>query len=234
MINIIDRALERYLREQVPLPESTIGMSFDPPNKDWGAGLNRPTVNVFLWDVSRAAKSSVSGLGERITDHGIERRPANPEVDLHYLVTAWATEVRDEHQVLGAVMTTILRSGTFPEEMLPAGTIDGTLRLALEPPEHRTPGELWSALGGSIKPGLHLRVTIPVPVNEWVPAAQPPTSLDLDVQPVWERPLEDGAANGSAPSQEGITWRTRRNGAVSSEGRQLPQSPSTPDGSRPC
>lgn len=219
MINFIDRALERHLREKVPLRESTIGVSFDPPDKDWGAGLSRPTVNVFLWDVSRAARSSSTGLSHRQAEQGVERRRANPEVDLHYLVTAWATDVNDEHQVLGAVLQAILRHRQLPSELLPAGTVDGSCRLALEQPEHRMPGEFWSALGGRLKPGLQLRVTVPLPVYEWAATAPPPTSIDLGMDPMAAPPAEALPAARWAPAGATSPRRVRRNGVITSEGR---------------
>lgn len=220
MINFIDRALERYLRERVPLRESVIGVSFDPPDKDWGAGLNRPTVNVYLWEVSRSGKASVTGLKQRQTDQGIERHPGNPTVDLHYLVTAWATEVADEHRVLGDVLNTILRHDRLPEDVVPSGLTDGQCRLALEPPEHRMPGEFWSALGGRLKPGLQLRVTVPLPVFQWTPAAVPPESIDVGMEPMASAPAQRTApAARWAPADGTTPRRIRRSGVVTSEGR---------------
>lgn len=239
MINHLDRALERYLREQVPLPEASIGVSFDAPDKDWGAALNRPTVNVFLWDVARAVASSPTGMAQREGEQGIERRSANPAVDFHYLLTAWASEIRDEHQVLGSVLSTVLRHGALPEDLLPDGFADGKCRLSLAAPEHRVPGEFWSALGGRLKPGLQLKVTVPMPVHEWVVAASPPTSIEVGLDPAgppvavapprsgaWARPGRDSAdVAATAPGPR----RVRRNGVITAEGR--PTSP--PAGAEP-
>lgn len=228
MINHLDRALERYLREQVPLPESSIGVSFDPPDKDWGAALNRPTVNVFLWDVARAPASSPTGLAQREGETGIERRSANPAVHFHYLLTAWASEVRDEHQVLGSVLSTVLRHGVLPEELLPDGFADGSCRLTLDPPEHRMPGEFWSALGGRLKPGLQLKVTVPVPVHEWTPAAARPTTIEIGVDPSGPPSPAPAAAKGGwgPPEPGGTPRRRRRSGLVTSEGRPADRSDS--------
>ena len=241
MINHLDRALERYLREQVPLPESSIGVSFDPPDKDWGAALNRPTVNVFLWDVARAVASSPTGLAQREGANGIERRSANPAVDFHYLLTAWASDVKDEHQVLGTVLSTVLRHGVLPEELLPDGFADGKCRLSLAAPEHRVPGEFWSALGGRLKPGLQLKVTVPVPVHEWVPTTPPPTSIELGMDPSgpakpistspagrWVPPASGAAGTGDAAT--GTARRLRRSGVVTSEGRAKPETETTRPG----
>lgn len=220
MINVVDRALERYLREQVPLRESTIGVSFDPPDRDWCAGLNRPTVNVFLWDVSRAAKTAYSGIDERRTDQGTERRPVNPGVELHYLLTAWASAVSDEHQVLGSVLAAVLRRGVIPRDTLPEGVVDGPCRIALDTPEHRVPGEFWSALGGRLKPGLQLKVTLRLPVREWIPAPPAPTSLELGVDRVAPIATVPTPAARWVPADGTSPRRVRRNGVVTAEGRQ--------------
>ncbi|MBK5224457.1 MAG: DUF4255 domain-containing protein [Acidimicrobiia bacterium] len=54
MFQLIDQALEQYLRSTVPLAPSEVDVSFAAPAKEWSARLSRPTVNLFLWDVRRA------------------------------------------------------------------------------------------------------------------------------------------------------------------------------------
>jgi hypothetical protein len=224
VINHLDRALERYLREQVPLPESTIGVSFDPPDKDWGAALNRPTVNVFLWHVERAVAASPTGLAQREGTNGIERRSTNPAVEFHYLLTAWASDVKDEHQVLGSVLSTLLRHGVLPDDLLPEGFADGKCRISLGTSEQRVPGEFWSALGGRLKPGLQLKITVPVPVHDWVAAAAPPTSIEVGLDPSGPvKPATPTPAGGWESSGTRTPRRTRRNGVVTAEGRPAPR-----------
>ena len=48
MIDLIDEALETFLRDQASI-DSTIGLSFDAPNAEWTAALTGPAINVFLW-----------------------------------------------------------------------------------------------------------------------------------------------------------------------------------------
>ena len=43
----------------------------------------------------------------------------SPVVDLHYLITAWAAEQRDEHQLLGSVVEWVLSHPKLPPETLP-------------------------------------------------------------------------------------------------------------------
>lgn len=234
VINFIDRALERYLRDEVPLRESTIGLAFDPPDKDWGSGLSRPTVNVFLWDVARAERAGVSGLDERRGDDGVERRRSSPRVEFRYLITAWATEVADEHRLLGDVLRTILSKRELPSDSLPDGLVEGPCRVFVETEDQRQRGDFWSALGGRYKPAIRVMVSALIPVDEWTPAAKAPTSIDLGVEP--GLPKTEMAAVPAArwaPSSEAAPGRRlRRNGVVTSEGRGGSAAPDS-DSSQP-
>ncbi len=221
MINFIDRSLERYLRKEVPLRESTIGLSFEPPDKDWGSGLSRPTVNVFLWDVCRSERAEATGLDERLVEQGVERRRASPRVEFRYVVTAWATEVADEHRVLGDVLRTVLAKRELPADSLPEGLVEGTCRLFVETDDHRPPGDFWSALGGRFKPSLRLMVSAVVPVDEWKLAAPAPTSIEVGIDPSLGQPVPVAArAARWVPGPEATgTRRLHRNGVVTSEVR---------------
>lgn len=239
VINFIDRALERYLREEVPLRESNIGLAFDPPDRDWGAALNRPTVNVFMWDVARAERAGSSGLDERRVEDGVERRRASVRVELRYLITAWATEVADEHRLLGDVLRTILAKRELPGDVIPEGLVEGACRVFVESEDQRQRGDFWSALGGKYKPAIRVMVSALIPVDEWKLAAPAPSSIDLGVQPALAQPAlaavpaarwvptEEGvptgdetpATNGTPAANAGGNRRLRRNGVVSSEGR---------------
>lgn len=196
MIQHIDRALEQHLRERVPLPESSIGVSFDAPDKTWGAALNRPTVNIFLWNLAKSGTSTASGIEMRHGSAGIERRWTNPTVELHYLITAWATELRDEHQLLGDILQTILTHRQLPEDLVPADVAAGACSLNLAGADEHVPGEFWSALGGRLKPGLQLRLSVPVELYQWAPTAPVPDSVEVDVDP---RPGRRIAAQPSPP-----------------------------------
>lgn len=220
MINFIDRALERFLREQVPLPESSIGVSFDTPDKAWGAALNRPTVNVFLWDLSRSPAAARTGIDERRGEVGVQRRVVNPSVDFNYLLTAWATEVRDEHQLLGNILQAVMAGGQLAGSDFPDGVLEGRARITVASAEERVPGEFWSALGGRLKPGLQLKVTATLPVHAWETAAAPPTSIEVGV--------EASTPPAPAPVPATARWmatepstprRLKRTGVVSTETR---------------
>jgi Pvc16 N-terminal domain len=228
VIQAVDRALEDFLRAKVPLSAQAVDISFQPPDRSWGAGLTRPTINLFMWDILRNPGQMRTGLNQRLTGDGdIERRPSNPVVDLVYLVTAWATEIRDEHQLLGTVMESVLGFGSIPADVLPdrlAGTKCG---LSLAPADRRIPGDFWSALDGRLKPGLQLQVTLPIEVFQWQLAARPPEGVDLDLQRTTPGPAPSGGQRvtgtrrtppRSAPEPEAPAVR-RGSGSLVMEGR---------------
>jgi hypothetical protein len=240
VIQIVDRALEEFLRARVPLSAHAVDVSFQTPDRTWGAALTRPTVNVFLWEVQSHTGYLATGLQQRVNRTGdIERRPTNPVVDLSYLVTAWATERRDEHELLGSVLACVLAHRAIPSEFLPDRLEGARCGLSLAATDRRIPGDFWSALDGRLKPGLQLQVALPVEVFSWQPTAAPAEQVELSVDPramaakTARRRSRAGARPGAAPAAEpaptgggseekaGATelTRRRRNGAMVMEAR---------------
>jgi hypothetical protein len=235
VIQIVDRAVEEFLRARVPLTARAVDVSFDPPDRTWGAGLTRPTVNVFLWDISRDPGHMKTGIQQRLNQAGdIERRRANPVVDLGYLITAWATELRDEHQLLGSVLECVLSNPALPPEFLPERFVSSRCGLSLAPHDRRLPGDFWSALDGRLKPGLQLQVALPVEVFAWQPTAARPGRIDLNVddkapartvgrsplgRPARRRAGRDDAQGDDSAAEVELTRRRRSNGALVMEGR---------------
>ncbi len=158
MIHLLDSTLEQHLRGIVPLPQA-IEVSFATPDKRWGAARTRPTVNLFLWDVRRDLRSAMSGFSEeRLDDGGIRRRVPDPEVAFRYLVTAWAGEPRDEHQLLGAVLRGALVEETVADADVAAGLpAVGPVHLEVSAGDGR-PNDFWNSLDGQLKPNLELTV----------------------------------------------------------------------------
>lgn len=211
MIHVVDKALEGFLRRVAPLPEDAVDVSFHAPDRTWGAGLTRPTTNVFLWEISRNSGVLRAGLEHRNHDGHIERRPATPIVDLNYLVTAWATEIEDEHRLLGSVLGGILANSQIPDDLLPDPLTGHRCGVSLAPPDTQVPGEFWSALDGRLKPGIQVTVSLPFDVFEWTPTATPAESVAVGL---------DALAPRRPPTPPAPTTRRRRiNGALVMEGR---------------
>ncbi|QQM42354.1 DUF4255 domain-containing protein [Streptomyces liliifuscus] len=168
MIHEVDEVLKRLLGGGA-LAGSGIEVSFEAPTRDWAARRNAPAVNAYLYDiredVSRRQRGQVSVRDER--DIVVRRRQPPRWFRLSYLVTAWTKQPQDEHRLLSAVLATML-----PHELLAADELPGALgALGLSVPltvaglhtESRSLAEIWSALGGELKPSLDLVVTAPFP-----------------------------------------------------------------------
>lgn len=222
MIQLIDHAFEQYLRAVVPLPEKSVDVSFVTPDKAWGKSITQPSVNLFLWDVKRSAPRSQTGRVEQTIEEQRYRRAPLPVIDLNYFVTAWATEDRDEHQLLGAVLTAILATGELPAEFVPeqfAGV--GPISVELATSEQRKPGDFVSILDGQLKPGLEVRLSLEVDALQWQ-AAGPSTDV-----------IEIGLARAERADPPGAPTieerprivRRRRKGSVVMEGRREPVEP---------
>lgn len=186
MLNLLDESLEEFLRASVPLPKREVDVSFAAPDKDWSARVSRPTINLYLWDVRR-------NVSER--DHGIEtvhdrngrpaRRPPLPRVDCRYLITAWTTDIGDEHALLGATLAALL-----VHDALGAEYLQGAYRNVVPIPsievsagDGRDNSDFWSALGGQLKPGLDVTVTATVDSSLLVPAGPPVERYEIITNP---------------------------------------------------
>jgi hypothetical protein len=233
MLHLLDESLEAFLRATVPLGKREVDVSFAAPDRDWAARVSRPTVNLYLWDVRRNLDQRDAGMEVVPGENGRAlRRPPLPRVDCRYLVTAWTTEVQDEHSLLGHTLAALLLHSTLEERYLsgsfaqvrPLPTIEvaGT--------DGRDNSDFWSALGGQLKPGLDVVVTATVDAALLV-AAGPP--VDRYTIRAWRKVDEDPAAQepavsersfvgGRSSADEGTAVVTRRgSGRVGADGAFL-------------
>lgn len=164
MIHEVDDALRELATAWL---DAQIEMVFDAPTSEWAARRNAPTVNVFLYDVREDLARRRSGRVEEFDEEDVLLgwRPPPRWYDLSYLVTAWTSRPQDEHRLLS-----LLLSRLAAVDVLPRHTLGGSLaELGLTVPvqvarplgEGRSLTELWSALGGELKPSIDLLVTAP-------------------------------------------------------------------------
>ncbi|ACV77430.1 DUF4255 domain-containing protein [Nakamurella multipartita] len=157
IIPTIDTGLETLLRTELPLPETVGDVSFESPSGTWSAQLNRVTVNLFLFGVGRSAQQPRPPVDRDQNGQAQRRRPI-PMLELHYLVSAWAGVVRDEHQLLGDVMACLLQSTALAPAHLPVA-LPAPVQLTIEPYDNSRAKDVWATVGGAIKPSFELVVT---------------------------------------------------------------------------
>lgn len=200
MITAIDSGLEQLLRLALPLPADLGDVSFNAPDRSWGAQLSRVTVNLFLFAVNRSSQPPRPPAQRPRADGQIERRAPLPNVQLSYVVTSWAGNTTDEHQLLGDVLRCFLLSPVLPAEYLPE-PLEGSVQLALADRGGRNPGELWSVLDGRPKPAFQLDVTAALD-SPWAPAAAPVERIEGLVAPHQGLPLSGGRPGRMAGGAE--------------------------------
>jgi len=179
MIQEVDAALEALVRRDV-LNGSRVEVVFDAPTKEWVARRNAPTINLYLYDIredlSRRQVSRVP-FRDAATSYVAEHRLPPRRFRLSYLVTAWTQRPEDEHRLLAACLTTLVRNEIIPLD-LTAGSLAASdypviLSVALPLPAERSIADVWSALGGELKPSLDLTAIAPLDTAWSEPAAKP-------------------------------------------------------------
>lgn len=171
VIHEVDQALKALIRADA-FADSDIEVVFDAPTKDWAGRRNAPTVDVYLYDIredmrrrERGQVNEYDGAGRVVGRHLPPRH-----FKLSYLVTAWTQRPEDEHRLLSALLDCFLRHDAIPKELLEPRLADldlpVPLTVGLPPPEDRAFADVWSALGGELKPSLDIVVTAPIDTGQ--------------------------------------------------------------------
>lgn len=187
MIREIDDALRDLVRTRAGMADSDVEVVFDAPTTDWAARRNAPTVNMFLYDIREDPRWRERGwTPQREPDGTISSRTPAPHLfKLSYLVTAWTSRPEDEHRLLDALLSTLLGQSVLPPELL-GGALAGRqipMTVGMPPPEDRGFADVWSSLGGQLKPSIDVVLTAPFSAGPVLPAGPPvqsPTVIDLD------------------------------------------------------
>jgi hypothetical protein len=111
-------------------------------------------------------------------DQRVVSRDALPRwYKLSYLVTAWTQRPEDEHRLLSNLMRAFLLRDCLPKDLL-VGALAGVtlpmpLTCALPPPQDRAISDIWSALGGELKPSLDVVVIAPFDLSREIEVGPP-------------------------------------------------------------
>jgi hypothetical protein len=217
MIHDVDQLLERLVRRDA-LNGSSVDLVFDAPTKDWVARRSGPAVDLYLYDIREDLARRVPTWEDVRTPGGevTGRRQPPRRFRLAYLVTAWTQRPEDEHRLLSSLLLCFLRN-----PMLKPGDLGGSLDESGLPvyidvgqPEtqDRSLADIWSALGGELKPSLDVVVTAPIVISS--SAAFGP--------PVLAGPVIGLAAPGG-PSESSNAHGRKRPAAPEPEPEPLPE-----------
>jgi hypothetical protein len=166
MIHDVDDTLRALIERDVI--DAGVDLSFEAPTKEWASRQNKPTISAFLYDIREdMVRRDVAPLPVYDeTGQVVGRRPPPRRFRLSYLLTAWTQRPEDEHRLLSALLAGFLRSDRLPEELLAGSIADSpvptVITLAIPPPRDRSLSEIWSSLGGELKPSIDLVVIAPI------------------------------------------------------------------------
>jgi hypothetical protein len=212
VIDELDAALEAFIRHEV-LDGTRVEIHFDAPTRDWVARRAAPTIDLYLYDIREDLQRRQAAL-ERVRDPASrtvrEHRLPPRRFRLSYLLTAWTQRPEDEHRLLAACLAAFCRHEILPAQFMTGGLAAAAypvyLEVALPPAEDRSIADVWSALGGELKPSLDVVAIAPLD----------PTLRLAAAKPVLEEPwvTVDGAAvlEGGREGQPSPRRGSRRGG----------------------
>lgn len=186
MFSELDETIRAVLTKEGGFDPAEIDVSFEIPNREWSAGISRPTLNCYLFDIRENRELLQTGMQDlpSRSDRPTMRRRPPLRLDLTYLITAWTRQVEDEHRLLWHAFSTLFRFSIIPESHL-----QGVLReqnlpiyasIAQADTVLKSPGDFWTALENQIKPSLSYVVTLAVE-RELLMAGQPIGSRELRI-----------------------------------------------------
>jgi hypothetical protein len=178
MIHDVDQLLEGLVRRDA-LNGSAVELVFDAPTKDWVARRSGPAVDLYLYDIREDLERRVPAWEDVKDGKGetTDRRLPPRRYRLAYLVTAWTQRPEDEHRLLSALLGCFIRNAMIKPTELEGTLGDADLPLYIDvaqpPAQDRSLADVWSALGGELKPSLDVVVTAPMVVSRTAPFGPP-------------------------------------------------------------
>ena len=171
VIHEVDSAL-RTLIEREAAGTRDVEVVFDAPTKDWAGRRNAPTIDVYLYDIREDLRRRERGMHNVYDEPNlvVSRHLPPRHFKLSYLVTAWTQRPEDEHRLLSSLLSCFLRYDALPADLLTGPLTELGLpvpiTIALPPPEDRAFADVWSALGGELKPSIDIVVSAPLDTGQ--------------------------------------------------------------------
>ena len=221
MLQDVDDSVRAFLRSRARITND-VEIVFDAPTRDWAARRNSPALDVFLYDIRENLDRRQALLEDsRGSDGMVSGRPfATRWYNCSYLITAWTQRPEDEHRLLGSVLMGFLDVHSLPHNVLSGSLAESErevfLTIGRPLAQERSISDIWSALGGELKPSLDLVLVVPF---------EPTGSQDFG-PPVIEAPsLRLGGPGAGADDREG-GHRRAKPGPVGTAARAPKRQPS--------
>jgi hypothetical protein len=161
VIHEVDEAI-RTLMNGARIGGAGVELAFDAPTKEWASRRTTPTLDCYLYDI----REELAPRGEREAVATVPELPPPRYYRLSYLVAAWTQRPEDEHRLLSGVLGLFSVLDRLPPSVLTGSLADlglpAFVAIARPPADDRLVPEVWSALGGELKPSLDLVITAPM------------------------------------------------------------------------
>lgn len=169
MIAEIDSALRAIVTDDA-LAGSGVEVAFDPPTKEWVSRRTGPTVCAYLYDISEDLRRRGDGFVDAREGARVQARHRPPRYfRLSYLVTAFTQRPEDEHDLLSRLLHCLINYQSLPTDRLGPGLralgLAVPMTVAQPVGEGRSFADVWTALGGELRPSIDLVVSAPFPVS---------------------------------------------------------------------
>lgn len=201
MIGDLNETLKQLLIDRVPLDPREVEIAFDAPEQEWSAAVSTPTINCYLHHIQE---------NHELRNYEWERQPPGPRgeinrkrlpfrIEMHYLITVWASTIEDEQRLLWRILAALMRYREVPPEVLKGelAQTEWPLPMLVAQPEGmlKNPSDFWSTFEHFIKPAVGCVVTLPLD-PELVLTAPPVLSRHWRVGPLDGEPITGGYSMG--------------------------------------
>jgi len=220
--------LETFVRDVVRVPPQAADVVFTAPISLSVAGLARPAFVFYLWHVSINRSLQRAGFEEETVANRPARRPPTPILTFRYFATVVAGEPRDQHALLGALLSMVLTTDKLPQDVLPQPLQGFRIGIELAGEEHAFPSESAESSKGRF--GLNLELSVPAEVAAWTELGAPVESVIATTQPHRATPPTEvtNEATSVRPTFPQQSWVRRRRDGSSTVMEVRPASPEEP------
>jgi hypothetical protein len=172
MIKALDETIKKLILEKGRFDKSDVDIRFDQPTRDWAAGLTKPAINCYLYDIRENVElRNREWIVEREPNGQAKKKISPLRVDLSYLVTAWTTEVEDEHGVLWRLLVALASTPILPDSLLVGDLAHQPYPIRAQTAQvsdaMRNLSDLWNVMENELKPAINYTVTMAVE-RDWI------------------------------------------------------------------
>ncbi len=173
MLQDLDKSIATLLKSQLPATiASAATITFSVPDDTFPtSSVKLPAIDLFLFAIEENKELRTrEPFLDRQADGSVTERPAQPRVDVHYMISAFpaagtSSPSDDEHQMLGEVMRVLFRYRRLPDSVLQGSMVGQFTSVkalsAVSGGNMRQAGvELWQALKTRPRATLHYVITI--------------------------------------------------------------------------